>query len=373
MLAALRVFDDSQPHTDKGSFAVRGGVWHLMIMLCGILAVWLACATGCDDKKSVTLESVEVYRQTGRINSLVFAPDGNHLCVANEHQGGLPATIAVLDVEGMRVTRRTKLDAGPFPNHMAFIESGKLFVTCGDQFLKIWDTSTWKQIRSVQAHKVSALSAQIKGNLISTGGGVFDRSLIVWNKDLTRLSQISDAHDTGVHGLAYSPDGRRLVSVGDLGGICLWDGATLQRLAHWRNPRPLGYGCVAFLPTGDKFVLGGGDSAIDVWDLAGHVVARLGPISPETCSISVSADGRFLAACAMGGTWHSPRFGLWELPDGRLVTSHNPHYKSDDPRDLGETTLQCVALSPKDNVLATGDWAGTVRFTRLPATQTPRP
>ena len=69
-----------------------------------------------------------------------------------------------------------------------------------------------------------------------------------------------------VNSVAYSPDGRRLVTASDDGTIKLWDTATGQEVFTLRGhiARVL---CVAFSPDGRRIVSGSSDRTVKVWDL----------------------------------------------------------------------------------------------------------
>lgn len=109
------------------------------------------------------------------------------------------------------------------------------------------------------------------------------------------------AHDSYVRDLAFTPDGKALVSCSDDGTVCVWqlDG-TLRR-------RMTGHGidvmCVAVSPDGKRIASGGRDGALLLWD-AQHLdlVARLSGHRDYIYEVVWSPDGQRLVTTSGDGT-----------------------------------------------------------------------
>ena len=133
-----------------------------------------------------------------------------------------------------------------------------------------------------------------------------------------RFWDLSDGHplgpavttpDVAVGPVAFSPDGRRLLTGNGLsqayqghpGWANVWDVATGRRLARL-DGHANGIYSVAWSPDGHRFATGSSDSTVRVW--SADALAAAGPPIPVLSApfrLAVSGDGRWLlAVCAVG-------------------------------------------------------------------------
>jgi WD40 repeat protein len=103
-------------------------------------------------------------------------------------------------------------------------------------------------------------------------------------------------HRGEVYAVAFSPDGRTLVSGGQDGTIRFWDPATGQELAKLAAHK----NCVnqlAFTPDGQTLASASCDHTIKLWQPASHeLLATLDGHADEVHSLAISPDGRRLAS-----------------------------------------------------------------------------
>ena len=141
-----------------------------------------------------------------------------------------------------------------------------------------------------------------------------------------------------VTGLAFSPDGRQLVSAGTGGRLLwLWDTATgspVQKLAG----HTAGVFDVSFSPDGGLLASGGSDQTVRLWALPPSAGARtLTGHTGTVRSVAFSADGSLLAS---GGSDQTVR--LWALPSGDEALTLPGHAHP----------VTCLAFSPDRTLLA---------------------
>jgi hypothetical protein len=100
---------------------------------------------------------------------------------------------------------------------------------------------------------------------------------------------------SSVHGVVYSPVGRRLASASP-DGVRVWDAATGQEALTLRGHTRT-VNCVAYSPDGRRLASGGDDETVRVWDAAtGQEALTLRGHTKSVLCVAYSPDGRHLAS-----------------------------------------------------------------------------
>ncbi|WP_437893316.1 WD40 repeat domain-containing protein [Sorangium sp. So ce124] len=132
-----------------------------------------------------------------------------------------------------------------------------------------------------------------------------------WPPPGARLAK-PEGHLAKVNCLAFSPDGRQLVSGGEDRVLLVWDVATGQVVQWLEGHGGWVCGC-AFLPDGRGVVSGGWGGEVFAWDRKSGERRRLGALSPTDAvmSLSVRPDGGEILVGTLSGVARA-----WELGSG---------------------------------------------------------
>ncbi|KIM32666.1 hypothetical protein M408DRAFT_184821 [Serendipita vermifera MAFF 305830] len=156
-------------------------------------------------------------------------------------------------------------------------------------------------------------------------------------------------HTRGVNSVAFSPDGRRIVSGSEDRTIRVWDAETGEVVTGPLKGHTDRVFSVAFSPDGRQIVSGSSDGTVRVWDAkTGEVV--VGPLEGHTrwvVFVTFSPNGRRIVSCFSDGTVR-----VWDAGTGELVTG---------PLKGHTHRVRSVAFSPDGRRIVSGSDDGTVR------------
>ena len=157
-------------------------------------------------------------------------------------------------------------------------------------------------------------------------------------------------HTSPVFSVAFSPDGRHIVSGSLDKTIQLWDVQTGRQVGNPLRRHTDSVQSVAFSPDGRYIVSGSLDKTIQLWDAqTGDQVGT--PLQGHTDSVNTvafSPDGRYIVSGSLDNT-----IRLWDALTGDQVG--NPLQRHTD-------SVQSVAFSPDGRHIVSGSWDSTIQI-----------
>ena len=185
-----------------------------------------------------------------------------------------------------------------------------------------------------------------------------DKTIRVWDLATGKTvriirGEIAPGDPGRIYAMALSPDGKWLAAGGSTGPECagcgdirLYDFAAGRLVALLQGHENVVYG-LAFSPDGRHLISGSGDKTAIIWDVeARRLFHRLVGHGAEIYTVGFSSDG---ARAVTGSFDHDLR--LWRVADGGEIAHMTGHG--------GKVTSLAVAV---DGTIASGDYSGEIRL-----------
>ena len=151
-----------------------------------------------------------------------------------------------------------------------------------------------------------------------------------------------------VYSVAYSPDGKWIVSGSYGWNLCVWDAETGVVVSGPFEGHLHAVSSVAYSPDGKQIVSGSFDHTLVVWDAeTGKQV--FGPLEMHTgaiYSVAYSPDGKWIVSGSLDRTLR-----VWDAQTGRVVSG---------PFEGHQHVVSCVGYSPDGKQIVSGSWDQTV-------------
>ncbi len=216
---------------------------------------------------------------------------------------------------------------------LAFTKDGKQLVSTGnDKVIRVWDLTTGRTVRTIRGDALSgrpgqlfALALSPNERWLAAGGFTHPQcpgrcgEIRIYDFQSGQLVKRLPGHSDKVNALAFSPNGRHLISSSHDETAILWEAQRPDGKSSWSQGRlkhrlegHTGHiYAVHFTPAGKRVVTGSYDKTLRVWDVeSGALRARLvGHTDEVSRALSIAPDGT-IASGDFGGNVR-----LWSASD----------------------------------------------------------
>jgi WD40 repeat protein/serine/threonine protein kinase len=285
----------------------------------------------------------------GMIWSVALSPDGSQLACAGEE------SFQVLRV--WDIARRE--EKCPIFGHSAYTASVSLspdarYLLSGswnDTKIRLWDMTAVSELSPFQGHSDGIWCVAFAPDPRFVFSGSADRTFRLWEVESRNEVHRFEGHAGAVNMFAVSPDGRRAVTVGWFNGdesVRHWDVENRRELGRFLGHAGGGVHHVAYSPDGERVVTAGSDHTVRVWDAntREQLYSCTGHTGRVMC-VAFSPDGTQLASSDVDGmVW------MWRPEQGLVTGRQFPRHH--------QAHVRWVAWAPSGSALATCDIDGLV-------------
>jgi WD40 repeat protein len=178
----------------------------------------------------------------------------------------------------------------------------------------------------------------------------FDNTLRLWDIFTGQpIGQPMKGHEDKVDSVAFSPDGKHIISGSWDKTLRLWDISTGTPIGQPMKGHEDKVDSVAFSPDGKHIISGSWDKTLRLWDAStAQPIGQPMMHESEVSSVAFSPDGKHIVSGSLDKTLR-----LWDAstgqPIGQLMKGH-------------EDVVDSVAFSPDGKHIISGSWDKTLRL-----------
>jgi len=281
---------------------------------------------------------------TDWIWSVAFSPDGKTLVSGSDYEDG---TIRLWDVESGACFKTMTGHTNTIWS-VAFIFDGESIASgSSDQTIRLWEVSSGRCTKTLQGYRNTVHSVTFSPDGKKLACGSEDHVVRLWDIEKRQFKVLvapgSDADR--VWSVTFNKEGSMLASSSMM--VYLWDMTNYQYLKTL--PHPTWVYSVAFSADGRTLVSGDDNFAIRLWDVKSGQCSRNLPEQGDAVWSMALNSGKDILA---GGTDDEYGINLWKFRSGQYLKTLSGH----------ENSVRSLALAPAGKILASGSDELTVRL-----------
>lgn len=297
----------------------------------------------------------------GEVTSVTFLPKGNSIAIRYEHQQTIIISDSDFESNKNILFSNKDIIGFSYPHPIAISPNGQYIASAiikklGDSIIKLWNIEEKKEHKEIHGHKNIEFSRIIPiaftpdSEILISGSQ--DKTIFFWDvKSSFRRGEPIKEFASEIRAIAVSPDEYSYIFViGDSeGNIQSWNWNSRKKIKSFPaqgSSNGLPINSLAFSPDGRILVSGGDDSSIKLWDVSGAEELKSGKHSARVRTVAFSPDGKLIASGDDSGI-----IKIWDVKTMANVLL---------PRH--DNAVTSLAFSPDGKTLASGSKDRTVRF-----------
>ncbi len=210
-----------------------------------------------------------------------------------------------------------------------------------------WQRQAHLEIKTLRGHSGGIFSVAFSrdGRRIVTGS--YDQTAKIWDAERGKELLTLTGHIWAIWSVAFSPDGRRVITGSGDDTAKIWDAGSGKVLLTL-NGHSLGVKSAAFSPDGRRVVTASDDHTAKIWDAeSGKELLTLTGHSLAVEQAAFSPDGQWVVT---GSDDHTAK--IWDVGSGKVLLTLDGHSLANG----------YVAFSPDGRRILTGGTDGTTKL-----------
>lgn len=338
--------------------AMKSGLFGLLCLCC--LSSANAQPQG-DDQADPAKEKLIEIKKLGEVSgfqdwvmSVAFSPDGSLVAAGSFDE------VKLIDAKTRKAGK--SLEVKGEVHSLAFSADGKRLAVGRFRGADVFNIETLKPEFALQGHPGNVMCVRYSpdGKTIATGSE--DGIVRFWNAETGEAGAKWPPAEYPVMGLAFSPDGSLLaLALGDEtrvtqpGPVQVWDIAAATKKYDLTEHEKVA-NSVAFSPDGKYLISTAADEKVNVYDVASGKALGYFDGHGRPTNAAIFLAGTETIVSGAGGRAKGKNFVMvWNRKDGEKIAEVEPQ----------TARISSLALSPDNKTLVTGSYDNTVAFLDL--------